>query len=109
MHPGRSVAWHNGGTAGFSSYASIKWTYGNWLVVLIHRDTLEITAIGNSLENAYFFGERRNEPPPSRIWEGLVRDLLLASARIPPWIRLPLVGVIALVISLLVKFLWAAP
>ena len=83
MQPGRSAAWHNGGTAGFSSYASIAWTCGNWLVVLINRATLEITAIGNSLENAHFFGKKRNEPPPSKICAGLVHDRLLAFARIP--------------------------
>jgi len=46
--------WHNGGTAGFCTFACIDRKSGKWFVALINRFTFEVNSIGTGLGNLLF-------------------------------------------------------
>ena len=48
--------WHNGGTAGFCTFACIDLKSGKWFVVLINRFTFVVNSIGTSLGDLLFDG-----------------------------------------------------
>ncbi|WP_260741111.1 serine hydrolase domain-containing protein [Tunturiibacter lichenicola] len=99
LQGGRSVAWHNGATAGFSGYLSLELRSQCWVLALTNRLSPELTTVGRHLENAYFFGKHPDKQPRRKALGGLARDSLMAFMRIPWWLRIPFAGAVAWVLS----------
>ncbi len=82
LQAGGKVAWHNGATNGFSSYASLELETGKWLVLLANRYMPEISSIGHELERLYYFQQGPERKPKNHTLRGLFRDGLVGTARI---------------------------